>query len=39
MIDKDLAGERLAEIVGAELFIMLTDAAGFFNGKPDQKSG
>lgn len=39
VIDKDLAGERLAEIVGAELFLMLTDVPRVFlrYGKPDQQ--
>ncbi len=39
VIDKDLAGERLAEIVGAEVFLMLTDVPRVFlrYGKPDQE--
>ncbi len=39
VIDKDLAGEQLAEIVGAELFLMLTDVPKVFLNyrKPDQQ--
>jgi len=39
VIDKDLAGERLASLVGADKFIILTDIDGaYLNfGKPDQK--
>ncbi|HHX87986.1 MAG TPA: carbamate kinase, partial [Firmicutes bacterium] len=39
VIDKDLAGERLAEIVGAEVLLMLTDVPRVFlrYGKPDQE--
>lgn len=39
VIDKDLAGERLAELIGADRFIILTDVDGaYLNfGKPDQK--
>jgi carbamate kinase len=40
VIDKDLAGERLAEIVGANIFLVLTDIekAKINYGKPDEKS-
>lgn len=39
VIDKDLAGERLASLVNADRFIILTDIDGaYINfGKPDQK--
>ncbi|MEM4495128.1 MAG: hypothetical protein QXE96_04960, partial [Candidatus Caldarchaeum sp.] len=39
VIDKDLAGERLAELIGADRFIILTDVDGaYLNfGKPYQK--
>ena len=39
VIDKDLAGERLAEVVGANVFLILTDAGGIFDdfNKPDRK--
>lgn len=39
VIDKDLAGERLAEVVGANIFLILTDAGGVFDdfNKPDRK--
>jgi carbamate kinase len=39
VIDKDLAGERLAELIGAARFIILTDVDGaYINfGKPDQR--
>jgi len=39
VIDKDLAGERLAEIVGADTFFILTDVekAKINFGKPDEK--
>lgn len=40
VIDKDLAGERLAEVVGADIFLVLTDVpnAMLNFGKPDQKA-
>ena len=40
VIDKDLAGERLAEIVGANIFLVLTDIekAKINYGKLDEKS-
>jgi len=39
VIDKDLAGERLAEVVDADVFLILTDMekAKLNFGKPDQK--
>ncbi|MCS7137516.1 MAG: carbamate kinase [Candidatus Caldarchaeum sp.] len=39
VIDKDLAGEKLAELIGASRFIILTDVDGAYinYGKPDQK--
>lgn len=39
VIDKDLAGEKLAEVVGADVFLILTDVpnAMINFGKPDQK--
>ncbi|HOK40985.1 MAG TPA: carbamate kinase [bacterium] len=39
VIDKDLAGERLAEVVGADVLLILTDVpyAMINFGKPDQK--
>jgi len=39
VIDKDLAGERLAEVVGADILLILTDVShAMINfGKPDQK--
>lgn len=39
VIDKDLAGERLAEAVGADVFLILTDVekAKLNFGKPDEK--
>jgi len=39
VIDKDLAGERLAEVVGADVFLILTDVekAKLNFGKPDEK--
>lgn len=39
MIDKDLAGERLAEVVGADIFLILTDVekVKLNYGKPDEK--
>jgi len=39
VIDKDLAGERLAEIVGADIFFILTDVekAKINFGKPNEK--
>jgi len=39
VIDKDLAGERLAEVVGADVFLVLTDVekAKLNFGKPDEK--
>jgi carbamate kinase len=40
VIDKDLAGERLAEVVKADTFLILTDVevAKLNFGKPDEKS-
>ncbi len=40
VIDKDLAGERLAEIVGADIFLILTDVeeAKINYGKENEKS-
>jgi len=39
VIDKDLAGERLAEVVGADTFLILTDVEKVMlnYGKPNQK--
>jgi len=39
VIDKDLAGERLAEVVGADVFLILTDVekAKLNFGKPDER--
>lgn len=39
MIDKDLAGERLAEVVNADVFLILTDVekVKLHFGKPDEK--
>jgi carbamate kinase len=39
VIDKDLAGERLAEVVGADVFLVLTDVekAKLNYGKPDEE--
>ena len=39
VIDKDLAAERLASVVGADRLVILTDVQGVFlnYGKPDQK--
>jgi len=39
VIDKDLAGEKLAETVGAEIFMILTDVDKVYlnYGKPNQK--
>lgn len=39
VIDKDLAGERLAEVVGADVFLVLTDVekAKLSFGKPDEE--
>jgi len=39
VIDKDLAGERLAEVVGADIFLILTDVekARLNYGKPEEK--
>jgi carbamate kinase len=39
VIDKDLAGELLAEDVGADLFLMATDVDGVYLdwGKPEQR--
>jgi len=39
VIDKDLAGERLAEVVGADVFLILTDVekAKLNFGKPNEK--
>jgi carbamate kinase len=39
VIDKDLAGERLASLIGADKFVILTDIDGaYINfGKPNQK--
>lgn len=40
VIDKDLAGERLAEVVEADIFLILTDIdkAKLNYGKPDERS-
>ena len=40
VIDKDLAGERLAEIIGADIFFILTDVekAKINFGKPDERA-
>jgi len=40
VIDKDLAGERLAEVVGADIFLILTDVekAKINYGKPNEKA-
>jgi len=40
VIDKDLAGERLAEVIEADVFLILTDVekAKLNYGKPDEKS-
>jgi len=40
VIDKDLAGEKLAEIVGANIFLVLTDVekAKINYGKPNEKA-
>jgi len=40
VIDKDLAGERLAEIIGADIFLILTDIekAKINYGKPNEKA-
>jgi len=40
VIDKDLAGERLAEVIGADTFLILTDIekAKINYGKPDEKA-
>jgi len=40
VIDKDLAGERLAEIVGADIFLVLTDIekAKINYGKPNEEA-
>ncbi|MBP7652862.1 carbamate kinase, partial [Candidatus Dependentiae bacterium] len=40
VIDKDLAGEKLAEVVGADILLILTDVPhALINfGKPDQKA-
>jgi len=40
VIDKDLAGERLAEVVNADVFLILTDVkeAKLNYGKPNEKS-
>lgn len=39
VIDKDLAGERLATVLGAEIYMILTDVEYVYinYGKPDQK--
>lgn len=39
VIDKDLAGEKLAELIKADRFVILTDVDGAYlnYGKPDQK--
>ena len=39
MIDKDLAGALLAKVVGADIFLILTDVDGVYLNykKPDQK--
>lgn len=40
VIDKDLSGEKLAEVVGADIFLILTDVenAMINFGKPDQEA-
>jgi carbamate kinase len=40
VVDKDLAGERLAEVVGADIFLVLTDVekVKLNFGKPNEKS-
>lgn len=40
VIDKDLAGEKLAEILGADIFLILTNVekAKINYGKPDEKA-
>ncbi|MGA3094450.1 MAG: carbamate kinase, partial [Dehalococcoidales bacterium] len=40
VIDKDLAGQRLATLIGANIFIVLTDVNGAYvnYGKPNQRS-
>ena len=39
VIDKDLAGQRLATLIGADVFVILTDVDGAYvnYGKPDQE--
>jgi len=39
VIDKDLGGQLLASVVGADIFVILTDVEGAYlnYGKPDQK--
>ncbi len=39
VIDKDLAGEKLAEVVGADIFLILTDVSNacIQYGKPEEK--
>jgi len=39
VIDKDLAGQRLATLIGANIFVILTDIDGAYvnYGKPDQE--
>jgi carbamate kinase len=39
VIDKDLAGQRLATLIGANIFVILTDVDGAYvnYGKPDQE--
>ena len=39
VIDKDLAGQRLATLIGANVFVILTDVDGAYvnYGKPDQE--
>ena len=39
VIDKDLAGQRLATLIGAHIFVVLTDVDGAYvnYGKPDQE--
>ncbi|MDW8083825.1 MAG: carbamate kinase [Candidatus Caldarchaeum sp.] len=39
VVDKDLAGEKLAELIKADRFVILTDVDGAYlnYGKPDQK--
>ena len=39
VIDKDLGGQRLATLIGAQIFVILTDVEGAYinYGKPDQE--